>query len=101
MALDESQRHELHQRLDDVLGPVPAALWMSQVPSMNWDQVATKDDLAALEARLDERFQRITAELKAEFRGEFVKFSHTMFFSTAGLVLAGITLSFAAARFGG
>ena len=93
MALDESQAHELHQRLDEVLGPRPAALLMSQMPTMNWDQVATKQDLAEFERGL-------VAEMRAEFRGQIIELTHKLYFGMAGLVFTAVSLSFAAARFG-
>lgn len=89
MALDESQRHELHQRLDDVLGPGPAALWMSQVPPMNWDQVATKQDLETL--RLG---------ILADLRAEMLQMTHKLYFGMAGIVFTAVSLSFVAARVG-
>ncbi len=33
MAIDERERHRLHERLDEVLGPEEAATLMSHLPS--------------------------------------------------------------------
>lgn len=90
MALDESQAHELHERLDDVLGPRPAALLMSQMPTMDWGQVATKQDLETL--RLS---------IIAELRAEMLQMTHKLYFGMAGIVFTAVSLSFTAARLGG
>ena len=45
MAVEERQRHELHARLDQVLGPEEASTLMSYLPPVGWADVATKRDL--------------------------------------------------------
>lgn len=52
---------------------------MDYLPPVGWDDVATKEDLHQLEARLDQRFAhvdermaRMTAELTATMRGEII-----------------------------
>jgi hypothetical protein len=89
MALDESQRHALHQALDHALGAGPAVLLMSQMPTMNWDQVATKDDLETLRVGI-----------LADLRGEMLTMTHKLYFGMAGIVFTAVSLSFVAARFG-
>ena len=123
MALDESQRHELHQRLDDVLGPRSAALWMSQVPPMNWDQVATKDDLEHLRVATKNDLEHLRVDMKkdlehlradtkkdletfrlgilADLRAEMLQMTHRLYFGMAGIVFTAVSLSFVAARVGG
>ncbi len=57
------------RRLIEVLGEEEAETLMESLPPVVWSQLATKDDLAALENRL-------RAEMKGEFallRGEFVE----------------------------
>lgn len=96
MALDESQRHQLHQRLDGALGSEAAVLLMSQLPPVSWDDLATKQDVAVLSAE-------IRAELHKELgslRGEMLRMGQNLFFGMAGLVVASVSLAFAAARFG-
>lgn len=90
LVLDESQRYELHGRLEQVLGPRPADLLMSEMPPMDWTELATKQDLA-----------QQTAELRAEFRGQIIELTHKLYFGMAGIVFTAVSLSFAAARFGG
>lgn len=57
IAVDERSRHELYRKLEEVLGPDPASTMMAHLPPVGWADVATKHDLAALEERLDLRFQ--------------------------------------------
>ena len=52
MSTNDKARLELHRRLDSVLGAEEASTLMSHLPPVTWDQVATKDDLRALEANL-------------------------------------------------
>jgi len=59
MAVDERSRHELHRRLEEVLGPDPATTLIEHLPPVGWADVATKHDLAALEERMDLRFDRV------------------------------------------
>lgn len=105
MAVDEYSHHALYQRLDEVLGPEDATRLMERLPQVPWVEMASKHDLKenlnALAERFDDRLARVAAELKADFRGEMTKLSHTLFFSMAGLTLTGMSLAFAAARFGG
>jgi hypothetical protein len=59
MAVDERSRHELHGKLEQVLGPKEAGTLMSYLPPVGWADVATKRDLdhleAVLRAELDSR----------------------------------------------
>lgn len=59
MDLDERHRHDLHNRLEDVLGAESAATLMAHLPPAGWADVATKHDLAQLEERLDLRFEAL------------------------------------------
>jgi hypothetical protein len=52
MSVDERSRHQLYQRLQEVLGAEEAATLMEQLPPGGASRVATKDDLEALENRL-------------------------------------------------
>ena len=67
--ISEKVRWALMRRLIEVLGEEEAETLMESLPPVVWSQLATKDDLAALENRL-------RAEMKGEFallRGEFVE----------------------------
>lgn len=59
MVVDERSRHELYRRLDEVLGEEAANTLIEHLPPVGWADVATKQDLAALEERLDLRFARV------------------------------------------
>jgi len=65
MVVDERSRHELYRRLEEVLGPDAATTLIEHLPPVGWADVATKNDLAGLEQRLEGRFtamdDRITA----------------------------------------
>lgn len=66
MAIDERQRHELYERLDEVLGGEHADTLMSHLPPVGWADVATKGDLAGLEERMGLRLDAGLAGLRAE-----------------------------------
>lgn len=56
MAVGEQARHELHQKLEEVLGREAAGTLMAHLPSGGSERVATKADLDQLQARMDARF---------------------------------------------
>ena len=59
MVVDERSRHELYRRLEEVLGPDAATTLIEHLPPVGWADVATKNDLAGLEQRIDLRFARV------------------------------------------
>lgn len=62
MLVDEATRHELHTRIEELLGPRLAGALMSLLPA---DEPVTKSDLAATE-------QRLKAYLEQTLRGAIV-----------------------------
>ena len=66
MALDERARHELHRKLEEVLGADQANTLMEMLPPVGWADVATKRDLDALESRFDLRLEAVEHRLWAE-----------------------------------
>ena len=77
MAITEQNRHHLHQRLEQVLGPEEASILMEHLPPVGWADVATKRDLdhlhAVLDAKidtavgtLDAKIERVVVDLRAE-----------------------------------
>jgi hypothetical protein len=52
MSAYERSRHQLHQRLANVLGAEEAGTLMSHLPPGGMSELATKSDLLALEHRL-------------------------------------------------
>ena len=65
MTPTEAQRFELQQKLIEVLKERPANTLMESLPPMDWHELATKDDLAALEDRMDARFEVVDIRLEA------------------------------------
>lgn len=72
MAPTEAERFELQQELIGVLKKGPANTLMESLPPMDWHELATKsdlallkDDLAALEERMNARFEVVDVRLEA------------------------------------
>ncbi len=68
MTIDERRRHALYERLDEVLDEEHADTMMELLPPVGWADVATKQDLAILEARMDAGFSALRTELHRELR---------------------------------
>ena len=111
MSIDERARHELHARLDELLGPEPAGTLMSYLPPVGWADVATKRDLDALADSLEHRFEatlyRELGTLRSEIatsldgiRSDMAAQTRVYVFSMAGLVLTVAGIALAAARMG-
>jgi hypothetical protein len=66
MSTNDKARLELHRRLESVLGAEEAMTLMSHLPPVTWDQVATKDDLRALEASLRAEISVSASGLRTE-----------------------------------
>ena len=59
MAITEQNRHHLHQRLEQVLGPEEASILMEHLPPVGWADVATKSDLDHLSEVMGLRVDRV------------------------------------------
>lgn len=68
MAITESKRYELHQGLEEMLGRERADTLMEHLPPVGWADVATKQDVAQLEARIEMSELRITASMERAMR---------------------------------
>jgi hypothetical protein len=70
---DERSRLEVDQALSEKLGPEVAAALMECVPPFSWMEIATKNDLAQLEKRLEAttnlRFDALEAKMDGRFEG--------------------------------
>lgn len=87
MPVDDRTRLNLHRKLDEVLGPDDADTLMAHLPPVTWNDVATKDDLRAMEAV-------ITANLRSEISTAMERQIRWMVTFNTGLV----ALALAAAR---
>ena len=67
MVATQSQRAALYTSLMDTMGEEAADTLMDQLPPSGWDQVATKDDLAGFEQRLQASLAVAFAEINANF----------------------------------
>jgi hypothetical protein len=73
MAVGEQERHQLHGKLETVLGPREAGVLMEHLPSTGWGDVATRRDLdqlgSTLRGEVHAEFAEVRGEI-AEFRAE-------------------------------
>jgi len=104
MAVDERARHELHGRLDDVLGRDEATTLMSLLPPVGWADVATKHDLDSLGRELRAEIGQLRGELRGEIgqlRGDFHRdlgaLTRTLVISMLTTVIAVAGLAFGTA----
>ena len=67
MVVDDRSRHELYRRLEEVLGLEAATTLIEHLPPAGWAEVATKQDLANLEQRIELRFERSDARVDERF----------------------------------
>ena len=72
--IDEKVRWALMRRLIEVLGEEEAETLMESLPPVVWQNLATKDDLGALEERLMSAMDTRFTEFKSETRNEFTEF---------------------------
>ncbi len=92
MPADEPTRFRLHRRLSELLDPELADAMMESMPPTPWTELATKNDLADLEQRIDSRFDVLTKEIKAEMVALEGRLAMKWMESTRILVLAMFTL---------
>ncbi len=105
MSIDEGRRHALHERLAEVLEPEHATTLMELLPPVGWADVATKQDLAQLEERMDLRFEvqehkfdaRLARELSA-LRDEVHAALRGQTWSILGVLLLAILINQLASR---
>ncbi len=77
MAAGEQERFELLNSLIEALGEDVAHKLMDTLPPFSWDQVATKDDVAALATAITAKFDQVDAQFKslnAKFESVDAKF---------------------------
>jgi hypothetical protein len=87
MAVSGRDRHELYRKLEGVIGKESADTMMAMLPPVGWADVATKDDLRSLEARILVQIHKEVASL-----------SKTMVVSIVGSIATVAALAFGAAH---
>lgn len=70
MSISEAERHQLYQRLEEVLGPEEATVLMEHLPPVGWADVATKRDLDHLETVLRADMANMELRLRSWFTNE-------------------------------
>jgi hypothetical protein len=69
MAIADADRYQLHQRLDEVLGPDHARTMMEFLPPVGWADVARRVDVERLGAdvdRLGTRMERLEGSVRSD-----------------------------------
>jgi hypothetical protein len=75
MTVTEAERHNLRTELGAVMGEGAVATLMDSLPPMDWRELATKTDLAALEERMNTKFDALRVEMCAGFTAVDAKFT--------------------------
>ncbi len=63
MAITDRQRLSMHTKLVDIMGQEDAEILMEHLPTVAWDQMATKDDVKASELRILAELAKTNAAL--------------------------------------
>jgi hypothetical protein len=87
MAPDERSRMEVSEALAEALGPAAAAALMECIPPFGWHEIATKRDLAELEARLNAKFDTMTELFDAKLDGRLHQEMNRMIMWTVGSIV--------------
>lgn len=64
----ELKRIELANQLEENLGTETARNLMSQIPPIDIEQLATKNDLTRLDNKIDTKIERLETKVDAEFK---------------------------------
>jgi hypothetical protein len=90
MALDERARHELHRKLEEVLGADQAGTLMELLPPVGWADVATKRDLDALGSSLRSELTLRLEALEHRLRAEISTSARTTLIAHIGTTIGAI-----------
>lgn len=85
--VDDRSRHELYLGLERTIGTENSDTLMALLPPVGWADVATKQDLALLEARLEARLLARLDERMSEFTRTFFVSLLTMLAAFTALVV--------------
>ena len=69
MEVDERARHQMHQRLREVLGPEAAETLMAHLAPGGYTELATNTDLRRVKEELELKMDADKQELRAEMQG--------------------------------
>lgn len=100
MAIDERERHRLHERLDEVLGPEEAVTLMRHLSPVGWGDVARRSDLDQLESRVDASLHREIGQVYRELgqmRADMLSNHRQLVFAIIASQFTAVSLAFAAA----
>jgi hypothetical protein len=108
MSISEQSRHQLYRRLEEILGPGPAATLMEHLPPVGWSDVATKRDLEVFESRVQGRLDQELGHVWQEFgrvheelgrmHADIAGWGRTIVLTNAAAVMAAVGFAFAVAR---
>lgn len=87
MPVTEVQRTELVNGLVEVLGEERTETLMQCILLEGRDQLATKDDLKALEIKLRGEFAEFKSEIRTELRTELAKMTRQFAFMLVGFMI--------------
>jgi hypothetical protein len=87
MSVDERSRHQLYQRLQEVLGPEEATTLMEHLPPGGTGRLATKDDLQMLRHEMEAMRLALLSEMHRTAR------TLTLSLTTIMAVLNGIVFT--------
>jgi hypothetical protein len=93
MAVSESDRHALYERLERVIGKRSTETMMSLLPPAGWADVATKHDLDQLEARVETKLEAMESRINE-------RIIRTALVVNIPTILASFALAFTAVRLG-
>jgi hypothetical protein len=91
MTVSERARHELHGRLEEMLGTEEAATLMTLLPPVGWADVATKRDLDALSALTKRDLDALRADLHVEVSGLRAELHREISIQTRTLMISLLT----------
>ena len=96
MAVSEYERHQVFHWFEEAMGPERAATMMNLLPPVSWAEIATKDDLMALDTRLRGEI----AELRGEIKVGNAELLRTLMLGMVASNATLVGLVFAAVRLG-
>jgi hypothetical protein len=96
MTIDERARHKLFLRLEEILGPEEAGVVMEHLPPVGWADVATKQDIALLDARMEAMEHRIVGTMRQDMAKNTATFVRTTVLGNAAAILAVAGIAFGA-----